>query len=91
MTDFQKYQNAAAKAFGDFYSQPYRRRPAENDIPHVTNIGRSIMLHRDGIMAGGGFVTVVCGNDLASAVQKADSVCQWELPFFIHCLLHVHP
>jgi len=91
MSDIQKYQAAAEKAFESFYGQPYRMIPAENDKPHITNIGRSVMLHRDGVLLGGGFVSSVCANDLSSAIQRADSVCQHNLPFFVHCLLHVHP
>ncbi len=91
MSDTSKYQAAAEKAFEDFYSQPYRLLPAGNDTSHIINIGRSVMMHRDGVLLGGGFVSAVCANDLTSAVQKADSVCQQHLPFFVYCLLHVHP
>ena len=91
MTDFQKYQEAAAQAFDIFYSGSDRNKPAFNDVPHVTNIAGSIMLHRDGIMKGGGFVTAVCENNLELAVQRADSVCANCLQFFVYCKLHVHP
>lgn len=32
----------------------------------------SVMLHRDKIMLGGGFVEAVCNNDLYGAISKAD-------------------
>jgi hypothetical protein len=91
MSDLQKYQAAAEKAFESFYGQPYRMIPAENDKPHIINIGRSVMLHRDGVLLGGGFVSSVCANDLCSAVERADSVCQQHLTFFVYCKQYVHP
>jgi hypothetical protein len=32
----------------------------------------SIMMHRDGVMSGGGFVEAVCDNKLVEAVSRAD-------------------
>jgi len=40
--------------------------------PHNVDIMISIMMHRDGIMPGGGFVEAVCNNDLVGAVSRAD-------------------
>jgi hypothetical protein len=39
---------------------------------HNVDIMISIMMHRDGIMTGGGFVEAVCNNDLVGAVSRAD-------------------
>ena len=39
---------------------------------HNVDIMISIMMHRDGIMSGGGFVEAVCNNDLMEAVSRAD-------------------
>jgi hypothetical protein len=83
------YHAVAEKAFHNFYGQPYRVMPPENDWSHIINIGRSILMHRDKVLGGGGFVTAVCQNDLVSAVQRADSVCQKNLSYFVYCLLHV--
>ena len=91
MDDLTRYDGAAKKAYLDFYGQPYRTQPSVKDADHIRSIGRSIMLHRDGILTGGGFVTAVCANDLDGAIQKADSVCWNNLPFFVHCKLHVRP
>lgn len=91
MSEILKYQDSADKAFESFYSQPYRKRPTENDISHVKNIARSIMLHRDGIMKGGGFVTAVCNNNLEGAVSSADSVCIECLQFFVYCKQFIRP
>jgi len=91
MSDTQKYHSVAEKAFESFYGQPYRTIPAENDKDHIINIGRSVMMDRDKILSGGGFVQAVNGNDLCSAVERADSVCQKNLPFFVYCKQYVHP
>jgi hypothetical protein len=45
----------------------------END--HVINIMTSVMLHRDGLRPGGGFVQAVVGNNLSLAVSRADATC----------------
>ena len=42
---------------------------------HIIDIIVSVMMHRDKIQMGGGFVTAVCENDLAGAVGRADSDC----------------
>ena len=39
---------------------------------HNVDIMVSIMMHRDGIMSGGGFVEAVCDNKLVEAVSRAD-------------------
>jgi len=39
---------------------------------HNVDIMISIMMHRDGIMSGGGFVEAVCSNNLIEAVSRAD-------------------
>jgi len=39
---------------------------------HNVDIMISIMMHRDGIMSGGGFVEAVCNNNLIEAVSRAD-------------------
>jgi hypothetical protein len=39
---------------------------------HNVDIMVSIMMNRDGIMSGGGFVEAVCNNNLVEAVCRAD-------------------
>ena len=39
---------------------------------HQINTMISVMLHRDGIMNGGGFVEAVANNDLYGAISRAD-------------------
>jgi hypothetical protein len=42
---------------------------------HIIDIMASVMMHRDGVMDGGGFVTSVVENNLSRAVGSADSEC----------------
>lgn len=42
---------------------------------HVIDIMISVMMHRDGVQTGGGFVTSVCDNDLIGAISRADNEC----------------
>jgi hypothetical protein len=42
---------------------------------HVIQIMKSVMLHRDGLRPGGGFVQSVVENNLSLAVGRADKTC----------------
>jgi hypothetical protein len=42
---------------------------------HIIDIMISVMMHRDGVQSGGGFVTAVCNNDLVGAISRADNDC----------------
>jgi len=80
------YTETAKTAMYQFYgSKPYMTAPTIDEEDHVINIARSVMLHRDGIMLGGGFVTAVIENDLEKAISVADSTCSQHLPFFAYC------
>jgi hypothetical protein len=91
MTEFSIYQEAAEAALNKFYGSSHRQMPMKNDVPHITNIARSIMMHRDGLIPGGSFVTAVIENDLEGAINRADSVCIENIPFFVHCKQFIHP
>lgn len=41
--------------------------------PTATRMVASIMMHRDGVWQGGGFVEAVCDNDLYAAITRADN------------------
>ena len=43
---------------------------------HIVDIIVSVMMHRDGIMRGGGFVEAICNNDLRGALARADDECK---------------
>jgi hypothetical protein len=46
---------------------------------HISNIIASVMMTRDKVLRGGGFVCAVVDNDLYSAVCRADNECQRHL------------
>ena len=85
MTDFSKYHEAAKTAFDNFYIGSLRPIPQCADHDHIINIARSVMMHRDGVMLGGSFVTAINENDLDATISRADSVCAQNIPFFVHC------
>ena len=59
----EKYEKEAAR-----FAQAW-----EVDVTkHNVDIIISIMMHRDGIMSGGGFVEAICNNNLIEAVSRAD-------------------
>jgi hypothetical protein len=62
---YDKYVQTA-KDFAKLYN-------VESD--HVIQIIASVMLHRDNLRPGGGFVESVVNNDLFMAVGKADPTC----------------
>lgn len=47
----------------------------EDVSEHILDIMVSVMLTRDGILQGGGFVQAIVLNDLYSAVTRADNDC----------------
>lgn len=65
MTDIRDQYKKAAIAF----AAAWRTEVSEHNI----NVMISIMMHRDKLMMGGGFVESVCNNNLIDAVTKADS------------------
>lgn len=46
---------------------------SDEEAKHIIRIAASIMMHRDGVLPGGGFVTAVCENNLNGAFNRADS------------------
>lgn len=50
---------------------------------HICSIIKLVMLHRDGYINGGGFVTAVVNNDLYSAVGRADEECYANLKVIV--------
>lgn len=88
----ENYSNAAESALSSFYAN-YNASgmPTTEDTKgHVISIARSLMMHRDNIMHGGGFVTAIINNDLEGAIGRADDVCKNHLPFFVHCKRYVY-
>lgn len=57
---------------------------------HLTDIVRSVMMHRDGVQTGGHFVTAICNNDLYEAVGRADSTCLQYIRLIVSAFLYAH-
>jgi hypothetical protein len=55
---------------------------------HLTDIVRSVMMHRDGVLTGGDFVRAVCNNDLYAAINRADATCRQHLNIIVSAFLH---
>jgi len=60
------------------------------DYIHVLQLSVSVMMHRDNVRLGGGFVQSICDNNLRDAVNRADSTSVKALPFFVYCYNHLH-
>jgi hypothetical protein len=79
MKDIMKiYLDAAIESFYKFYGYA----AITDEQRHVVQIGSSIMMHRDGILNGGGFVTAFVNNDLMQAIGRADKTVINHFPFF---------
>ena len=79
MKDIMKiYLDAAVEEFYNFYGYA----AITDDQRHIVHIGSSIMMHRDGILNGGGFVTAFVNNDLIDAVNRADKTVINHFTFF---------
>ena len=50
---------------------------------HIIRIMTSVMLHRDNIRKGGGFVEAVVNNDLQEAFLRADDECRKNMEIIV--------
>lgn len=55
----------------------------EDQIAHIKDVAKSIVLTRDNIMTGGGFVCAFIENDLAKVIDRADTICERSLKLFL--------
>lgn len=60
------------------------------DNHHVIQIITSIMLHRDGLRPGGGFVEAVVSNNLRLAVGRADDTVYKHLKVIVAAAQNCH-
>ena len=63
----ERYVEAAKKHLHDYGT--------ENYSDHIVDIIVSVMMDRDDVMQGGGFVQAICNNDLRGAISRADDEC----------------
>lgn len=76
-TNYTKAATAHAEAWGE-------------TNPHVIRIIKSVMMHRDGVLSGGGFVEAVVNNDLRQAVGRADATCYGALKVIVAANIHCY-
>lgn len=62
----------------------------EEDREHIYAIAYSIVMTRERVLSGGGFVKAICKNDLGSAVFMGDKVCIRALKLFVFVHLYFH-
>lgn len=62
-----KVYEAAAREFVNLYN--------ETVSDHIIDIIVSVMMTRDNVQQGGGFVQAICNNDLYGAIRGADVDC----------------
>ena len=55
-----------------------------NDVHHILDVAASVMMSRDGIMIGGGFVEAITHNDLMGAFDRADAVMVKSIRFMVY-------
>ena len=85
---YEVYKKLAEETFAILYPESTER---ETVYEHITRVGASVMMDRDELIPGGGFVQAVNSNDLTSAVGRADAECVRYLKYFVYCKLHVRP
>ena len=83
------YKKLAQDAFKNFESDPNNVK--EDVYNHITNIAASVMMDRDNVIPGGGFVRAINENNLRDAVGRADTQCINYLKFFVYCKGNVYP
>lgn len=69
--DFQKQRELYVEAA----KEHLHNYGTENYSDHIVDIIVSVMMNRDGVMQGGGFVQAICNNDLRGAISRADDEC----------------
>ena len=82
-------KNYFDESIGHFYKF-YGYAAITEDQLHVVQIGQSIMMHRDGILNGGGFVTAFVNNDLLQAIGRADKTISNHFPFLANIKQYCH-
>lgn len=65
------------------------RKPSNEDYIHIIQIASSVMMTRDGHLPGGSFVQSIVDNDLSGAFNRADTVCETAIKFFVYVRNHI--
>jgi hypothetical protein len=85
MQDYKKVFNAYTQKAVDIINN-WKAEPTV----HLTDIVRSVMMHRDDIQPGGHFVRAVCANDLFEAINRADDTCREYLNIIVSAYRYGH-
>lgn len=86
-TDIMKpYFDEAIEKFYKYYGYA----AITDDQIHVVRIAQSIMMHRDGVLNGGGFVSAFVRNDLIQSINRADSTIINHFQFLAGVLQYGH-
>jgi hypothetical protein len=59
------------------------------ELLHIADIVASVMMTRDNVMQGGGFVQAIIHNDLKGAFDRADSVIVHAIPLMVYVMHNV--
>jgi hypothetical protein len=60
----------------DYVARDLAKRYKYDDISeHIVDVMISVMMHRDGVRIGGGFVEAINNNNLDEACSRADDDC----------------
>lgn len=55
----------------------------EDQISHIKDVSTSIILERENIKSGGGFVSAIMDNDFEQIISRADGICLRALKLFL--------
>jgi hypothetical protein len=85
----QNYWNAAESAY---QKVPHfiSKKPSTEDYVHILQLAASVMMTRDQILSGGSFVQSIVNNDLSEAFNRADTVAETAVKFFVYCRNNVY-
>jgi hypothetical protein len=86
----EKYQLAVEKSYNAYYHSFFTTPLAKENEDHIKNLAISVLMTRDKVQIGGGFVSAIVNNDLIEAVSRADSSAILGLRFFVHCVQFVN-
>lgn len=86
---YEIYKKLAEDAFKGFVSGASETET--NVYEHITNVAASVMMDRDNVIPGGGFVRAINENNLRDAVGRADAQCINFLKFFVYCKGNIYP
>ena len=86
----KNYYNRAKEAYLKNERFVFSSGLSVEDIEHVISIAASVMMTRDKYLPGGSFVQSIVNNDLSDAFNRADTICERAIKFFVYVNNHVY-